>query len=506
MPFSKKTIFFYFFLIPSFYYAGLITQFSYDFFAYDHLWKAYNALATSILDGRLDVPYEAIGRESLYYNDKVYFYYGYFPVILRLIVSPFVDLDTVTLARISVWLMSTTGATVLQYALIFYSRPKNSPQQWDLLSKIKLIILSLIVWFGSAYFIIIQKGMIYHEPYAASLMFGSLFIVVVYKDIFWDFESRKYRLTLYAIIAALAVHTRQTVAVSLYLAVILLIIMLIMDTVKNKDGRDKITFYTYLVEGINKSYMPLLILFLGGSILLFMNYLRFDDFLAMAKGEYGYIRAGETISQRLCGSYITKAGRFEIGRIIPNLIYYIIGGSYIHGRLIDYLGLGYVRLEYYKIQFFWLWSSIFIIFLVVSGRLIKEFYTKHNYQTILINGLMGTFLISVLLLLSYTTITVRYVADLWLPLGFSLLLFSKQWMADNISEHKYLWYIIPVSIILNIAYSTYFYTEYKKWDISTTKEGTVSEEILNKLYNPPPRLSIEEKNEACKKYNFNTNK
>ncbi len=505
MPFSKKTLFFYFFLIPSIFYAGLITHFSYDFFAYDHLWKAYNALATSILNGRLDVPYEAIGRESLYYNDKVYFYYGYFPVILRLIVSPLIDLNTVTLARVSVWLMATIGAAVLQYALIFYSRPKNSPQQWNLLSRIKLILLSLIVWFGSAYFIIIQKGMIYHEPYAASLMLGSLFIVLVYKDIFWDFESRKYRLALYAIIAALAVHTRQTVAVSLYLAVILLIFMSVLDTVK-KDGIDKITFYTYLVEGIKKSYMPLLILFLGGALLLFMNYLRFDDFLSMGKGQYGYTRAGETISPRACATYITGAGRFEIGRIIPNLIYYIKGGSYIHGRLIDYLGLGYVRLEYYKIQFIWLWSSIFIIFLLVSGRIVKELYVNRNSQTVLVNGLMGAFLISALLLLSYTTITVRYVADLWLPLGFALLLFSKQWMADNISEHKYLWYIIPVSIILNIAYSTYVYTEYKKWDISTTKDGTVSEEILNKLYNPPPRLSKKEKKEACKKYNFNTNK
>lgn len=311
MPFSYKTIIFFFFIIPSLLYAGLITHFTFDFFAYDHLWKAYNALALSILNGTLDVPYEAIGRESLYYNDKVFFYYGYFPVLLRLILAPFVDLNTTSLARISVWLMTTIGAASLQYALIFYSRPKDSTLQWDFLSKTKLIMLSLIVWFASAHFIIVQRGMIYHEPYAAMLMLSSLFLVLVYRDIFWDFKSRQYQLVIYALLAALCVHTRQTIAISLYFGVIILIIMKTLDTVNSKKNHaQSIHLKLYFSELIRNAYKPLLVLFLGGSLLLFLNYLRFDDLFAMTKGQYGYQRAGEWISHRVCGSYITGASRF----------------------------------------------------------------------------------------------------------------------------------------------------------------------------------------------------
>lgn len=501
MPFSNKTILFYFFILPSLFYAGLITHFTFDFFAYDHLWKAYNALALSIMNGTLDVPYEAIGRESLYYNDKVYFYYGYFPVLLRLILAPFIDLNTVTLARISVWLMTTIGAASLQYALIFYSRPKNSTLQWDLISKIKLILLSLIVWFGSAHFIIAQKGDIYHEPYAAMLMLSSLFLVLIYRDIFWDFKSRQYRLVFYALLAALCVHARQTVAISLYLGVIILIVMMTFDTVNSqKNSEQKTLLKIFFYEFIKNGYKPLLVLFLGGAILLLLNYLRFDDLFAMAKGEYGYERAGEEISPRLCGGYITGAGRFEVGRIIPNLIYYIKGGSYIHGRLIDYLGLGFVRLEYYGIQFIWLWSSLLIAFLLVLWKLIRDLILERSAQIILTAFLLVAFMISSLILLSYTTITIRYMADLWLPLGFTLLIFSQKWLFGNNSSTNYLWYLLPISIIVNIAYSTYVYTEYKKWDLSTTKNGLPSEEILNRLYNPKPRMG--NKDEECKKYNF----
>ena len=501
MPFSYKTIIFYFFIIPSLLYAGIITHFTFDFFAYDHLWKAYNALALSIMNGTLDVPYEAIGRESLYYNDKVYFYYGYFPVLLRLILAPFIDLNTVTLARVSVWLMTTIGAASLQYALIFYSRPKNSTLQWDFISKTKLIILSLMVWFGSAYFIIIQKAMIYNEPYAAMLMLSSVFLVLVYRDIFWDFKSRQYRIILYALLAALCVHSRQTVAVSLYMAVIILIIMMTIDTVnskKNNDQKNQLKIYFY--EFIKNGYKPLLVIFLGGALLLLLNYLRFDDLFAMTKGQYGYSRAGAEISPRICGVYITAAGRFEIGRIIPNLIYYAIGGTYTHNQLIDYLGLGYVRKEYGGIQFIWLWSSVLIAFLLVLWTLSRDLIFARTDKTILTFSLLVAFFVSAFILLSYTTITIRYMADLWLPLGFSLLIFSQKWLFENKSRTNYLWYLLLVSITVNVAYSSYIYTKHKDWELSTTENKLPSKKLVEKLYNPKPHT--ENKAEACKKYNF----
>jgi len=468
------------------------------------LWEAYNALALSIMNGTLDVPYEAIGRESYYYNDKVYFYYGYFPVLLRFILAPFVDLNTVNLARISVWLMTTIGAASLQYALIFYSRPKNSTLPWDLISKIKLILMSFIIWFGSAHFLIVQKGVLVHEPYAAMLMLSSLFLVLVYRDVFWDFKSRQYQLVLYALLAALCVHTRQTVALSLYSGVIILIVLKTIDTIRaNKINDQKNFIKIFFYEFINNAYKPLLILFLGGALLLVLNYLRFDDLFAMTKGEYGFNRFGEEVSPRACGSYITGAGRFEVGRIIPNLFYYAIGGNNIHARFIDYLGLGYVRIAFHDIRFIFLWSSLLIAFLFVSWKLIRNLIYARSIEVIVTFCFLVALTISLLLILSYTTITVRYMADLWLPIGFTFLIFSKKWLFENKSHTNYLWYLMLISIIVNIAYSTHVYTDYKRWHL---KSGSPGKEVVEKLYNPPAKMSKEDKDKACKKYNFRVRK
>lgn len=500
MPFSLKTIIVYFFVFPSILYAGLITQFSFDFFAPDHLWKAYNALALSIFNGALDVSYEDIGRESFTYNGKVYFYFGYFPVLLRLLLSPFLDLNVVNLSRISVWLMTTIGAASLQYILIFYSRPNNYHLKWDFISKTKLIILSLILWFGSAFFIIAQKGDIYHEPYAAMLMLSSMFVAVVYKDIIWDYKSRKYRLCLYALLAALCVHSRLTIAVSLYLGVLILIVMKSVDTVDElRKDNQFVNVKLVLYEFFKLSYRPLFILFLGGALLLFLNYLRFDDLFTMSKGQYGYRRVGEAFSARLCGAYVTGAERFEIGRIIPNLIYYLKGGAAFHAQFINYLGLGYVRLEYKTIRFIWLYSSQLIIFICVFFQLCRSFILQRNSKSILTISIMTAFLFSSLLMLSYTTITIRYTADLWLPLGFALLIFSSSWLIESESCKKIIWYVLPISIIANIAYGTYVYTEYEKWDPSK-ENGLPNQKILNRLYNPVIRKG--DIDEVCKKYNF----
>ena len=92
----------------------------------------------------------------------------------------------------------------------------------------------------------------------------------------------------------------------------------------------------------------------------------------MTKGQYGYARVGEGSSARVCGEYVTGAGRFEIGRIIPNLYYYLIGDRHFHDRLINYLGLGHVRKEYDNVQVVWLWSSSFIAFLIVTWKLNRD--------------------------------------------------------------------------------------------------------------------------------------
>lgn len=509
MPFSNRTIVFIFFVIPSLLYAGLVTRFTFDFFAPDLLWTAYNSLAQSILEGRLDVPYEAIGQESLYYNGKVYFYYGYLPTIIRFLMVPFIDLNVTPVGRISVWLMTTIGVASLQYTLLFHSKPRNE-SVWTSTDKLKLVILSMVVWFGGAHFVIIQKATIYHEVYAAMLMLASIFISVVWRDIFWDFENRKYRLMTYALLAALSVHTRQTVALSLYLAVIVLIIAAAIDSFNTKSTSEVLRSpLTLIIRFLKVGTPALIILGAGGGLLLFLNYLRFDDFLAMTRGEYGFYRANLIYTERDCSKYITGAGRFELARILPNLFYYLVGGPYTHDQWINGLGLGFVRKEPPQVSLLFLWSSLIVMTLISLWVLVVTLIRKLTYKEVLVTVILCFFMLSAFILLSYTTITYRYTADFFLPLGFCLLYFGSLWMNDRTKSNfrifrldKVFITILSVSVVCNICYGTLKYPEYLKRTITNVdvETGLPTKEIIELLKHP--RLKEGNIDEACARYNF----
>lgn len=507
MPFSTRVVALYFFIIPSIVYAGLVTQFTFDFFAPDLLWKAYNSLTYSILDGRLDIPYESIGQESLYYNGKVYFYYGFLPTTLRFLMAPFIDLNVTPVGRITVWLMTTIGVASLQYTLLFNSKPRMD-SSWSSTDRVKLVILSLVLWFGGAHFVIIQKATLYHEAYASMLMVTSLFISVIWRDIFWDFENRKYRLALYALLAGLAVHTRQTVAFSLYLVVLLLIVAAAFDAARFKTTSEALKAPGKLIlQSIKTGYPAVLILGAGGGLLLFFNYLRFDDFFAMTKGEYGFYRASLEYTERDCSKYITGAGRFELERIIPNFIYYLIGGDYTHSQWINNLGLGFVRKEPPEVRLIFLWSSIIFITLASIWILAAQLIRKISYKEVLMAIIMCFFMLSVFILLSYTTITYRYVADFFLPLGFGLLYFSYLWIGEGEKSNSIIFKsdtaliaILSISIAGNIWYGSIKYPEYQQRTITNVVNGLPTKEILELLKNPKPRPGNID--EECAKYHF----
>lgn len=500
MPFSRPTTIVYFFILPACLYAALATQFSFDFFTPDHLWRAYNALALSILEGRLDVTYEAIGRESLYYDGKVYFYYGYFPVVLRLLLAPFVDLNSLPLAKLSVWLMTTSGASALQYALLAYTRPRDSGVAWTFEDRVKLVLLSLVIWFGSAYFIIAQTGVIYHETYAASIMFCSVFLAFVYRDIGRNAEPSKFELAAYAIPAALCLHARPTVAVALYAAVLVLIAWSAIEAARASGTRAGISGFA--IEFARKGYPALGVLFIGGALLLFLNWVRFDDMFAMTRGEYGYMRYGESVSPRSCAQLFTQEGTFELERAIPNLFYYLFGHEYLHRRLLQLFGMGYVRVEYRNLQFIWLFSSALFIAVLVMVACIRTAIRRRDRASFFLLAFLTALAISPVLILSYRTITIRYTSDLWVLLGFCILLFSREWVFGAFRKWNWLWYVLPVSILANVGYSTYVYKEYQKWTLRTEGAESPSEEVLERLRNPPPRLSAEERLNACREAGY----
>jgi hypothetical protein len=204
--------------------VGLATQWTFDLFQPQFLWKAYNHYFLSMLDGHLDVPVEAIGREGGYFNSKAYMYYGMLPAFVRALVFPFVDLTQTSVSYFSVLLFTLIGHAALQASFIAVYLKRTTLDR-DVFSFGLLVGLSCLLWFGSASFMISQNATLYHEPYAASLCLANMFLALLLKDGFFLKDNKNASLIPYALLAGLCIHSRMPAALSLYLVMGILILV-----------------------------------------------------------------------------------------------------------------------------------------------------------------------------------------------------------------------------------------------------------------------------------------
>ena len=456
------TAFVIFYCAPAIVYYGLITGFNFSFFEPDFAWNAYNQYFLSMLDGRLDIPPDSIGREGSYLGGKAYMYYGAFPIITRLMMFPFVDLDVTPISRLSIWVFSVAAVSVLQWRILTTFR-HFADGQGLMLKFAFLCLASLILWFASAHTVIIRSATLYHEPYAASLLLVAVYLAVASRDLMFNTGERRYRLVIYASIAALSLYTRPTIAISLYAATLFLIGAAVVEEAISSAVSNKERFGSYLKILIRKGAMPTLILAGGGCVLLGMNYARFGNPFSLSGGGYGFAVSGEGFTERACSGMLGHS-RFDLLRIIPNTIYYLIGGNDIHTKLSMLLDTGFVRREPPIVRMVFLWTTgiaaaAFFVWINFLSAL------KRNARAIILSGLFLSLMIATLLQLSYTTITYRYMADLWPPMGMSLLFtwhyFSTRKIDTTSRSVKFMTAGLFLAVVMNIAYGMYSYNAYR---------------------------------------------
>ena len=384
-----------FFILPSLVYMGLVTDFQYDLFHPAWLWQAYNQYALAIMDGRLDVPLEAIGYEGMLFNGKVYMYYGILPAVIRILISPFVDLETTSVSRLLIWFFLTTGVSITQWVVLEYFQ-RNSP---SIRNYFLLVITSITLWFGSAHFTLVQNGSLYIEPYAFSLFLVSAYLALFARNVIFRNEV-KLPLKSFALISGLALFARPNIAIFLYLATVSL---LAYQFIENKD--------------VKKSLIPLGILLIAGSLLLTINYLRFDNPFSLSAGYYAQSLI-EDNRERICG--YEQSGQFNLLRLLPQFLFYMNGDYGVYRDISDWLGLGFVRTEHPHAIIVQMWAIPFIalLYMIYSGGTCVSVSSDRQK---LIAGLLLISLASTIAILSYVTVTIRYIADIWMPFGLALL-------------------------------------------------------------------------------------
>jgi hypothetical protein len=151
-------------------YAWLVTLGTFNFNYAEVFGDFYDYQAASFLQGRLDVPEDAIGGEAFEANGKLYGYFGPTPAFLRL---PFVILG-LAFGKLSRSLMllyfmagMTAGYLLLRDAVKATLRhPAAEPSPFSILTLIASAGL------GSTIFFLGSRGLIFHEAILAGITFA----------------------------------------------------------------------------------------------------------------------------------------------------------------------------------------------------------------------------------------------------------------------------------------------------------------------------------------------
>jgi hypothetical protein len=432
--------------------VGLSTNWTFNLFAPQFLWKAYNYYFLSIIDGRLDIPVEAIGREGGYFDGKAYMYYGMLPALARALLYPFVDLTQTPTSLFCIVLFTLLGLSVLQRQLnrVLY------PMEQSLLSRSGLIwiVVTVVSWVGSATFMIAQGGTIYHEPYAASLCLFNLFMAQLLKDTFLQSQCSKRSILIYAVLAALAVHTRMPMALALYLCTGL--IMLVVTYRAPQTTRSSI--YMLPILTLKRYWGAVLVLLVGGVSILLINYTKYNDPMSFMGGNYGYSFL-EGFSERKC-KLVPESEYKRFFRIIANSYIYFTGDWERHWSLTWHLKTGYGRWELPLTPLAILWALPVLSFVSAFTVLVRRISVPKNMVL-----LVGLFFISLgaLYQLSYPTITHRYTAELWAPFYCAMLWLAVTYKDKVLPNATYVIAIVAamvgVGYQLNLAITNKYYIE-----------------------------------------------
>ncbi len=396
------------FVIPALAWVAIITQGSFNLFGPAYGWQAYNHLALALVDGRLDIPAEAIGAEGLYVDGKVHLYYGLVPALLRLPLMPFLDLRQVPVSNLIVWGMLVAGQVALQLAVLRIWRATGRDAPID---KVLVVVVSIILWFGSGSFLLVQNANLYHHPYAAAAMLAAIFVAMLASDLLVAGRAPAgRRLILYALVAGLAVHGRQTYAVGLYVATLGLLLPSLGALRADPRGAT--------LAAVRSAIVPLAVLFVAGAAYLGLGYARFGRLTSgWSVREWGFGRI-QPWSDRL-QTFVDQ--QFSLVRILPNIRYDLIGGARWRNETIKALGGGTVEIHSYSSVHYILFAPLALLLAGLGAWLLWRLWRRGDPTA----GPLGLaalgLLVTALLQLSYGTMDYRYTAELW-PLLTLLLL------------------------------------------------------------------------------------
>ena len=404
----------------------------------------YNHYFLSLLEGRFDVPARVITVEGHYTPDGTAFvYHGLAPVLTRALAWPFVDLTQTPLSAVTVLGFAALGSGAIQVAvqrILVALGPAPAPlSEPSSLSAQVVLLGGFMAWAASPGLLLASNASLYHEPIAFAYAATCLWMWLAAEVVVLRCPLRP-RLLPMALVAGLAVHARPHLAVGLYLGMAVLGLMRLRAE-----------------QLVRRPLLPLAaaaVMLACGLALFAVNAARFGDPLRLFGGSgtellWGFyfweVYTEDTV--RVAQAAADQAS-FHLGRIPANAAVYLADLP----RGLSPVDLGPLH-RAWTAQTGWVGLEtprIGLLFLAAPWALLIALYAWRAPVACGVLALAA--LPGALAMLAFTTVALRYRADLW-PLVLALALPALGALARSLARRPARASLVRTAAVLGLLVS-----------------------------------------------------
>jgi hypothetical protein len=341
---SRRTVFAGLLAVIAVYYLFLLSNGTFELFAPEMFGRVFDNMLVHLLHGEFTVDRSVIDYEAFTRDGKTYSYFGIFPALLRLAAMPFTDVATVELARVSC-LTAVVIFVALQLRMLLIAHNSLLPGSrvpWA------LTVMAAATVFSGPQVYILGTASIYQEPILWSAAMAAAFNLIVLRAALGWGGLRSRDLVSLAVLAGLAINTRPTIGVALYLGTVLLVMWTAWRRHKGErrlsaNPRGMGTAIAALLRDRSFSW-PVVVLGLLGVAVGVVNFERWGNPLTFGDFHYNYwIRHNPS---RLAA--LENYGDLNLGRVWVGALYYATGIPYLLKSVPPfdaYLGARFVSIE-----------------------------------------------------------------------------------------------------------------------------------------------------------------
>ena len=308
---KKPALFWIILAAAGFWYLGLVTNFDFNLFASEPFWRVFNQMLQRLLSGRFDIDLDVIRGEGYVHNGQLVSYFGAFPALLRLPFAAFVDLDTVSLSRISCWLGLCVCAFA-QWQMLWTAHQmldKQNRRLWLWGAFVAALLLTgpqLTLTFSSY---------VYNEPIIWAAACAMLFSCVVFGEL-QNPTYNAHKNYLLAALVGIAFLCRPTTAIGLLVA-----FGVVVGHFEWRLRRARKLAPRPPDIGTSSALISVAILFAFGIFAAWINFSRFGNILIFNNPQENLIVMGDPRRMKVAAEH----GLFEFIRLAPNFAYYFLG-------------------------------------------------------------------------------------------------------------------------------------------------------------------------------------